>query len=211
MSKKNRRNNNKKTYKYVPPKPCHENPTSLQYEIGAASIGNMYLGNIGAARAMARIGVDVMYPLDSMYGYIWDTGWRGEVIYYPIEDMQSLPHDILHKLITSIVDNLRAGKDVGIFCIGGHGRTGYIASVVIGVLFPEIKNPIAYVREHYCNKAVETYEQVLSIAEYLNKLDILDIYHNIDIAWDVEDIKDTASYKDKGYNMYWDNDNGYIS
>jgi hypothetical protein len=33
-------------------------------------------------------------------------------------------------------------------------------------MLPEVKDPIVYVREHYCEKAVETAEQVAFLVEH---------------------------------------------
>jgi hypothetical protein len=62
---------------------------------------------------------------------------------------------------------LSQGKRVAIFCIGGHGRTGYFASLVLGKL--GIDDPIAHIREKHCKKAVEDQSQVEHIADFLNR------------------------------------------
>ena len=51
-------------------------------------------------------------------------------------------------------------------CIGGHGRTGTFFAALVAHMMPEVKDPIAYVRENYCNEAVETEEQIAFLIEH---------------------------------------------
>lgn len=54
-----------------------------------------------------------------------------------------------------------------IFCIGGHGRTGTaVASLLITMLNYSAKESIDWVKQNYCNKAIETKKQV----EYIYSL-----------------------------------------
>lgn len=54
-----------------------------------------------------------------------------------------------------------------IHCIGGHGRTGTaLASILIAYSIPA-QDAIEFVREHHCNRAIETTAQEL----YLDRLD----------------------------------------
>jgi hypothetical protein len=63
-------------------------------------------------------------------------------------------------------------KDVLIACVGGHGRTGTCLAILAALMLPEAKeNPIIYIREHYCKKAVENTKQYNYIKTLLN-LDI---------------------------------------
>ena len=57
-------------------------------------------------------------------------------------------------------------KKVGLFCLGGHGRTGYVACGVLGKL--GYADPIAQIRKVYCNSAVESNSQIKQIAKYCN-------------------------------------------
>ncbi len=60
-------------------------------------------------------------------------------------------------------------KDEVVFigCIGGHGRTGMVLAALVAYLTDEEK-PIAYVRERYCESAVETQSQVDWLAKHFN-------------------------------------------
>lgn len=61
---------------------------------------------------------------------------------------------------------LRDGETVAISCIGGHGRTGLLMSILYGLMTGS-KTPIDDIRNRYCEKAVETYEQKCFVHDYL--------------------------------------------
>jgi hypothetical protein len=114
---------------------------------------------------------DVLVPLNDLDGDIWNQGWRGEILYIPIEDYKVLPKDVAIKYCNKIIDYLEDGKKVGMFCVGGHGRTGYMAAIILGLLsYPD---PIAYIRANYCTEAIECQAQINAIAEALNKPQLL--------------------------------------
>ena len=133
---------------------------------------NLYVGSLDDAYNMASY-CDVLVPLDSLGGDIW-TVFNGEIHYWPIEDMSVLPESILIRAVQDITDCLEAGKKVGIFCLGGHGRTGYIASCVLGYL--GVEDPIGYLRENYCKKAVETRSQAEEIGKFIGNDELADKY-----------------------------------
>lgn len=141
--------------------PCHTGPLQI--------VKNLFCGSerefLRAAKEQAF--VDTMVPLCGLDGEIWKLGFRGEILYYPIEDFGVLPDAVLDGLVTKVLERLRAGRKVGLFCMGGHGRTGYIASIILGKLGH--RDPIEYLRGHYCSKAVESSNQVHHIAKYLKK------------------------------------------
>jgi hypothetical protein len=130
----------------------------------------LWLGK--ASQVEAALGpdgpVDVLVPLASLGGSVWGTGWRGGILYYPVTDFSVLPKDVLARCVDDVLARLGAGKRVAVFCVGGHGRTGYVGAAVIGRLRPDL-DPIAFLRENYCRKAVETVEQVNAVAEYLGR------------------------------------------
>lgn len=80
-------------------------------------------------------------------------------VYYPIQNMK-VPTNVekFAALIGLIRKVLSGGGTVHVGCIGGHGRTGLVLAAVVaceGIT----DDPIAWVREHYCKKAVESREQ----------------------------------------------------
>ena len=63
---------------------------------------------------------------------------------------------------------------MGLFCLGGHGRTGYVASAVLGKLGYE--DPIGFLRKKYCGRAVESNAQISHIAQFLDRPELFDEY-----------------------------------
>ncbi len=57
------------------------------------------------------------------------------------------------------VQALTEGNDVVVNCMGGVGRTGLFMAVIVGLLKPNVGDPIAFVRENYNEHAVETAAQ----------------------------------------------------
>lgn len=128
--------------------------------------------------------VDILVPLDNVNGKIWDNGWNGDIYYIPIKDYCVLPKSIEKQKVQYVLDRIAEGKKVAIFCIGGHGRTGYFASLIMGKL--GIEDPIKVLREQYCKNAVETNEQVESIAEFIDNYELITLYpcyFGLDDSW----------------------------
>ena len=94
---------------------CHNGPVEVY--------PNLYLGSLAESSQMAEF-CDILVPLAECYGSIWDKGFRGEIWYYPIRDYHVLPSDVADQAVSRIVSALENKKKVGIFCLGGHGRTG---------------------------------------------------------------------------------------
>ena len=133
---------------------CHNGPVEVY--------PNLYLGSLAESSQMAEF-CDVLVPLAECYGSIWDKGFRGEIWYYPIRDYHVLPSDVADQAVSRIVSALENKKKIGIFCLGGHGRTGYLACLVLGAL--DYADPIRYIRDNYCKLAVESNSQIKQIAE----------------------------------------------
>lgn len=66
-------------------------------------------------------------------------------------------------MINWIQDQINDGKTVHVGCLGGHGRTGMVLSALVYKMLG-IEDAITYVRENYCEEAVETSAQ----AKWLN-------------------------------------------
>ncbi len=126
---------------------------------------NFIIGGIWNLEQILAMKPDVLVPLDSLSGYIWETGFRGEILYYPIRDQEILPPDVISRLVGEILARLEAGKRVAVFCIGGHGRTGYVASCVLAARGAE--DPVTLLRENYCPFAVETNRQEYGVRAFM--------------------------------------------
>ena len=146
---------------------CHSGPVEV--------IDNLLCGSMREADAMVLSHqADVLVPLESLDGGIWNLGFRGEILYYPIPDFGTLPTDVLEELVSRVLLRLRQKKRVGIFCFGGHGRTGYVTAVILGKL--GIDDPIRFLRKHYCEKAIESNAQIEHIGKVLNKPELAKRY-----------------------------------
>jgi len=140
--------------------------TVVDCHIGFTEISkNLFIGSIYDVDYV--MDVDILIPLDSVSGDIWGSGFCGEVHYIPIEDFRILPQHIEEREIAYIINELQKGKKIAIFCLGGHGRTGYIASILLYKL-NGVLDPIQYLRENYCKDAVESNSQVQRIADVLD-------------------------------------------
>lgn len=78
------------------------------------------------------------------------------------------------------------------FCLGSHGRTGYVASVVLGKLGYE--DPIGCLRKKYCRRTVESDAQINHIAQLLNRPELFDEYALQDMRSGLYDCFDFGSH-----------------
>lgn len=104
-----------------------------------------------------------------------DGGWRPTQRSWPwkksteflfkIVDM-SAPSDPVEfkKLIKYLKKQIDGGSKVHIGCIGGHGRTGTVLAALVAE-YGEV-DAISYVRQNYCQRAVESTTQVKFLNEY---------------------------------------------
>lgn len=114
---------------------------------------------------------DIYISLDSMAeDYQWERPWERngrEHIRFFIKD-GGVPTNLsqFDKCLDYTIKALDEGKKVHVGCIAGHGRTGLflaaLAQKTIGTkLENEYVSAIDYVRDTYCNNAVENMRQVL--------------------------------------------------
>lgn len=85
----------------------------------------------------------------------------------PIDDYSVPSFETTNKIIEFIHNNTKNGN-ILISCIGGHGRTGTILSIWVGL--NRIENPIEYIRKTYCKEAIETLSQEMFVNIYLRYL-----------------------------------------
>ena len=139
-------------------------------------VPGLILGSVNDVEQMVEMGADVLVPLAYLESSVWNTDFRGEILYCPIKDRGVLPFDVLRTIVLKILIRLDQKKKVALFCAGGHGRTGYVAGCVLAEL--EIKDPIGYLRIEYSPHAVETDAQAEGILTYMEmlKAELDDIY-----------------------------------
>lgn len=122
-------------------------------------------------------GGSCLYPVHKDFdAYIgFDSGMRfsgrqypwtsGDEFLMPITD-QKTPRDVeaFVILVDWVWGALGAGKKVHAGCIGGHGRTGLLVAALAHKMGEA--HPIAWTRENYCDKAVESAEQIKFLADH---------------------------------------------
>jgi protein-tyrosine phosphatase len=96
----------------------------------------------------------------------------------------SLPIDFWKTLVKLI---RKEKRDVTVCCQGGHGRTGTVLSILAYFMGVEKKNPVKYVRDNYCYKAVESYDQLKYVA-YVTDTDRKEHIPNDAFVWDWEQV-----------------------
>lgn len=129
----------------------------------------LILGGINDLDAMLDLRPDVLAPLDRLPGRVWQTGFRGEILYYPITDREVLPDDVLDALVAAVVTRVRAGKRIALFCLSGHGRTGYVAACALYRL--GVAEPMSFLWRNYSASAVETDVQMAAVERFCRRND----------------------------------------
>ncbi len=127
----------------------------------------LILGGIGDLDAILGMKPDSLVPLDRLPGRVWQTGFRGEILYCPIPDREVLPDDVLEALVSAILARIRGGKRVALFCTGGHGRTGYVAACALFLL--GVTEPMPFLWRNYSASAVETDMQMLAVERFCRR------------------------------------------
>jgi hypothetical protein len=127
---------------------------------------------LGGACGSPREGYDIYIGFD--YGmkmqhqpFPWEQESDPIVEFqYRITDMcaPKSPKDF-KKMIEWCALRLDAGKNIHVGCIGGHGRTGTFLAALVAFMGVS-DDPIAYVREHHCKKAVESKSQIKFLVKH---------------------------------------------
>lgn len=113
---------------------------------------------------------DVYIGFDGGMRFQRSYPWHGRVEFlFHVTDMAA-PSDAkeFKNLVSWTIDQLEAGKKVHAGCIGGHGRTGTFFAALVATLGEQ--DAIVYVRKHYCQKAVESTEQVKFLEKHYGVL-----------------------------------------
>lgn len=109
--------------------------------------------------------------LDTMgMGYdVVQLDWRdGSAPIYPTK--------FWHELVSFL---RKEGRDVLVCCAGGHGRTGTALAVLADIfgVVPSNTDPVAYIRNRYCEYAVETRDQI-DYVEEITKREVIEKPHS---------------------------------
>jgi protein-tyrosine phosphatase len=68
--------------------------------------------------------------------------------------------------VQDLLARARAGQHVEVGCLGGHGRTGTTHAYLAVLTGVAPGDGVAWVRENYCAKAVETSGQEASVLRF---------------------------------------------
>lgn len=97
--------------------------------------------------------------------YRWQPPWPHERLDWPDFGVPDDPVG-LARVLLSVLDRARRGQRVEIGCLGGHGRTGTALACLAVLAGHPASDAVAWVRDHYCPKAVETDEQAAFVASF---------------------------------------------
>lgn len=150
--------------------PCYEtHPPFFIPGIATPIIGGSCLHPV-TQNADVYIGFDHGMRMSGQH-FPWN---KGEEFLFEIPDM-GIPKKLgeFKNLVNWTLTQLQAGKKVHCGCIGGHGRTGTFLSALVCMGSDEL-DPIGYVRENYCSKAVETQSQVKFLVDHFGARPILE-------------------------------------
>jgi len=102
-----------------------------------------------------------------------------------IEDFQVPPPEMRDAFEATLIEVIRlslAGKRVWVGCMGGYGRTGLFLAVLAKAC--GVRDPVAYVREHYHGHAVETSAQRAYVGDFdVSRVQSWLFWHSWSIRW----------------------------
>ena len=87
-------------------------------------------------------------------------------VHYPIYNFETPKEDCatFDILIAELTERAIAGARIYVHCFGGHGRTGLVFGCMAATM--GIDNPVQYVRNNYCQRAIENTLQETFVNEY---------------------------------------------
>lgn len=189
---------------------CHKGNVPIFEKDGVTILGGGYSRD--AKPRDVDIVIDLADNVPSSWSNFIPNGWKSKslawgptVLYLTIKDFNA-PTRITKEFWVALWEDLKAQAPckVLVLCQGGHGRTGLVVTCLMMAAEFEVGkdiNPLRWLREHYCKKAVESQIQL----EYVGEM------------WDIAYVKKpiTSSYTSPyhsggGYNDMYDS-SGYNS
>ena len=102
--------------------------------------------------------------LDALPPRIWKEGYRGQILYYPMEPYGVLPTAMLERLTQEILSLVKAGQQVALFSREDCGRISCVAACVLFEL--GIQEPVAFLKKNYSTAVPEARSQAFAIQTY---------------------------------------------
>jgi protein-tyrosine phosphatase len=95
----------------------------------------------------------------------WQPPWPHDLLDWP--DF-GVPDDAapVDTALRALLDRARAGERVEIGCLGAHGRTGTALAGLAVLSGQPASEAVGWVRDNYCERAVETAEQEAFVAGF---------------------------------------------
>jgi len=149
--------------------PCHEgtikvfeDPTSSVPYYGGGSSRDLVIYPGHLIVSMANIDLEVVQIYNFKAPNLLKYNNPAVYISCPDYSVPTLGPQFWLDLIDTINIEWQAGriKGVTVCCVGGHGRTGTALSILAGLTGRCKSDPVAFVRDNYCEKAVESKSQV---------------------------------------------------
>lgn len=125
---------------------------------------DVYLGSVAATTADTAH-LDLLIGL----GEVLDDTGHPIQIYVPWADYSPLTRETAHRLALLVNRARHNGQTIGLFCFGGHGRTGTAAAYLMGRQqdYGTVKALCDDLRGRYCSSAIESSSQRHSLATLL--------------------------------------------
>lgn len=113
-----------------------------------------------------------------LYGPTWAvylcSSWTPDslALFVPWQDYgtPNVDWNTVRNIMTDFYRRAQDGETVEVGCMGGHGRTGTFLACLVALADPTFtaQQAIAYVRKHYCPKAVEDRSQVRFVEWFID-------------------------------------------
>jgi hypothetical protein len=95
----------------------------------------------------------------------WNPPWPHEHVEWPDFGVPT-NSGALYDGLRMLLERVQAGDTVELGCAGGHGRTGTALACLVVLSGHSPIEAVRWVREHYCNQAIETLEQEAFVAVF---------------------------------------------
>ena len=131
----------------------HVHRTAVTFEDGTVVTGVTFLDADPYTRA------DGVSPAFGLYlDERWSPPWTHAHVDWPDFGVPA-DTDALRRDLAVLLERARGGDPVELVCWGGHGRTGTALACLAVLTGTPADDAVAWVRERYCPRAVETPEQ----------------------------------------------------
>lgn len=155
---------------------CHKGNVPIFEKDGVIILGGGY------SREAEPRDVDIVIDLADNVSSSWSgsipTNWKSKdivlgptILYLTIEDFNA-PTRVTKEFWVALWEDLKAQAPckVLILCQGGHGRTGLVVTCLMMAAKFEVGdiNPLQWLRDNYCKKAVESQVQLEYVGEMWN-------------------------------------------